>query len=134
MSNDMREPPIDAAESKTLSTRGNSLHGNRETPATSSSNGGEERSEKANRRTADVHVTGESHGPIVPRKRANKAGPKAAAESVEGRGPTKGNVTSSVLAPDAEPGERGIGCRAYGKWWSGSSERPVITQGKSRMR
>jgi hypothetical protein len=31
MSDDYRKPPVDAAESKTLRMRGNSLHGNRET-------------------------------------------------------------------------------------------------------
>ena len=56
-----------------------------------------------------MHVSRESDGPIVPKKRANKAGPKAAAESVEGRGPTKGNATRTLLAPDTVPGKRGIG-------------------------
>ena len=35
----------------------------------------------------------------------------AAAESVEGRGPTKGNAEQTVLVPDTEPGKRGIGLR-----------------------
>ncbi len=109
MSDDIRKPLIGAAESKTLRMRGNSLHGNRETPGTSLSHRDEERSEKANRRTADMHVTGESDGFVVPKKRANKAGPMAAAESVEGRGPAKGNVAPSSLAPDTEPGKRGTG-------------------------
>ena len=56
-----------------------------------------------------MHVSRESDGPIVPKKRANKAGPMAAAESVEGRGSTKGNATETLLAPDSEPGKRGIG-------------------------
>ena len=94
---DRREPLFDAAESKTPSMCGNSLHGNRETPATSSTGttrsvvAGKERSDKAHRRTADVHVAGESDGPIVPKKRANKGGTPAA-EPVEERGPTKGNA------------------------------------------
>jgi hypothetical protein len=83
-----------------------------------------------------MHGLGESDGPIVPEKRANKAGPKAAAELVEGRGPAKGNVPPTVLAPDTVPGKRGIG------WWSARQAgerlpaRPpiVITRGKSRMR
>jgi RNA-directed DNA polymerase len=106
-----RELPADAAESKTLSIRGNSVRGNRETLETSSPDGDGERSAKANGRTADMHVTRESDGPIVPKKRANKAGPKAAAETVEGRGPTKGNANRTLLVPDAEPGKRGIGLR-----------------------
>ena len=61
----------------------------------------------------DMHVSRESDGPIVPKKRANKAGPTAAAESVEGRGSTKGNDASDLLAPDTEPGHVDIGWRAY---------------------
>ena len=57
-------------------------------------------------RTPDMHVSRESDGPIVPEKRANKAGLKAAAESVEGRGSTKGNAERTLLAPDTEPGKR----------------------------
>jgi group II intron reverse transcriptase/maturase len=56
-----------------------------------------------------MHVSRESDGPIVPKKQTNKAGPKAAAESVEGRGSTKGNAQRTLLAPDAEPGKRGMG-------------------------
>ena len=66
-----------------------------------------------------MHVSRESDGPIVPEKRANKAGPKAAAESVEGRGSTKGNDKQTLLAADTEPGKRGIDMRgvraAYGR-------------------
>lgn len=83
-----RELPFDAAESKTLSMRGNFLRENRETPGTSSPDGGGERSDKATGRTADMHVRGESDGSIVPAKRANQAEPSAA-ESVEGREPAE---------------------------------------------
>ena len=110
MSDVNRKPPMDAAESKTLRMRGNSLHGNRETLETPAPQGAG-RSEKANRRTSDMHVPRESDGSIVPEKRANKAGAKAAAESVEGRGPTKGNAQRTLLAPDTGPGKRGIGLR-----------------------
>jgi group II intron reverse transcriptase/maturase len=110
MSDDVkRESPLDAAESQTLSMRGNSLRENRETPETSPPPLGEERSEKAPGRTADMHVPGESDGFVVPAKRANKAGPWAAAESVEGREPTKGNADRTLPAPDTEPGKHGIG-------------------------
>jgi len=106
MSDAHRKPPINAAESETLRMRENSLHGNRETLETpSSSHAG--RSGKAFCRTPDVHVSRESDGLIVPKKRANKAG-LPVAESVEGRGPTKGNATQTLLAPDTEPGKRGI--------------------------
>ena len=108
MSDDHRKPPMDAAESKTLRMRGNSLHGSRETLGTPAPQGGG-RPEKANGRTAGMHVSRESDGPIVPEKRANKAGLLAAAESVEGRGSTKGNAERTLLAPDTEPGKRGMG-------------------------
>jgi hypothetical protein len=83
MSDAKRKSPVDTAESETLRMRGNSLRGNRETQETpSSSDVG--RSGKAHCRTPDMHVSRESDGLIVPKKRANKAGPMAAAESVEG--------------------------------------------------
>jgi group II intron reverse transcriptase/maturase len=44
-----------------------------------------------------MHVVGKSDSSIVPKKRANKAGPKAAAESVEGRELTKKNTGQSLL-------------------------------------
>ena len=56
------------------------------------------RSDKAASRTADTHAAEESDGLVVPSKRANNADearPRAAAESVEGRGPAKGNEERS---------------------------------------
>jgi hypothetical protein len=81
--------------------RGNSMRENRETLETPTPRttrrvvGSGGRSEKVCRRTSDMHVFRESDGPIVPAKRANKAGLTAAAESVEGRGSTKGNRQAS---------------------------------------
>jgi hypothetical protein len=86
------ESSLTAAESQTPSMCGNSSRENRETPRASSSPVGEERSAKACGRTADAHVRGESDDLVVPAKRANKAGPLTAAESVEGRGSTKENA------------------------------------------
>ncbi len=111
MSDAKRKPFMDAAESETLRMRGNSMHGNRETLETPTPQGAG-RSEKAVCRTTDMHVSRESDGPIVPEKRANKAGPEAAAEPVEGRGSTKGNAERTLLAPDTEPGKRGMGLRS----------------------
>jgi hypothetical protein len=102
----LSEPSPDAAESETLSMRGSSMRENREAPATSSPDGGEERPEKAASPTSGMHVAGESDDPVVPTKRANNAGQRAAAESVEGRGSTEGNVLAVGRAPDAEPGQR----------------------------
>ena len=109
MSDTKRKPLVDAAESETLRMRGNSLHGNRETLETPSLEKGEGRSEKAQRQTSDMHVSRESDDSIVPRKRANKASPVAAAESVEGRGPTTENAARTLLAPDTAPERRAIG-------------------------
>lgn len=109
MSDDNRKPLADIAESQTLSMRGHSLHGNRETLETPTSDDGGGRFGKAHGQTPNMHVSGESDDSIVPKKRANKAGPKAAAELVEGRGSTKGNATRTLLVPDAVPGQRGIG-------------------------
>jgi group II intron reverse transcriptase/maturase len=109
MSDDFRKPPVDAAESETLRMRGNSPHGNRETLETPSLENSRGRFEKAHGHTSDMHVSRESDDSIVPEKRANKTGTNAAAESVEGRGSTKGNATRSLLAPDTAPGKRGMG-------------------------
>ena len=87
----LSEPFLDAAESKTLSMRGSSMRENRETFGTPVPLGAG-RSGKAASRTPDMHVPEESDDLVVPTKRANKAGQSAAAESVEGRGSTKGNV------------------------------------------
>src|SRR5262245_36473352 len=62
-----------AAESETLCMRGRFMRENRETPGAPSTGGGEGRSEKAASPTSDMHVPGESDGPVVPTKRANKA-------------------------------------------------------------
>jgi len=109
-----REPRRNATESKTLGMRGNSLHGNRETPkASAASNAsqadrGAERPEKALGRTSGMHAFGESDGSIVPKKQANKAD-TSAAELVEGREPTKGNDLPAGHVPDSAPGKRGRG-------------------------
>src|SRR5512134_1409669 len=94
-SREYREWLFDATESETPSTRGNSMHGNRETPQAPWPDGGRGRSAKAIGRTADMHAGGESDGPIVPQKPANKPG-RPGAEPVEGRGPTKGNARQTA--------------------------------------
>ena len=117
--------------------RGNSLHGNRETPKASATpntpavDGVAERSEKACGRTSDVHACGESDGSIVPKKRANKAG-LSAAEPVEGRGPTQGNDLPVGHVPDSAPGKRGRGLQ--GVRGVAPAAHRQMTRGKSRMR
>ena len=91
-----RESSGDTAESKTLCMRGSSMRENRETLQSPSPSGDMGRSEKPSGRTSDTHGCGESYNPIVPAKRANKAGPLSAAEPVEERGLTEGNVSQSA--------------------------------------
>jgi len=109
-----REPSGNAAESQTLSMCGNSMRENRETPAVSAPLGGAERPEKTSGRTSGMHAAGESDDLVVPAKRANKAGPSAAAESVEERRSTKGNFTSDRRVPDAVPGVQ-VDCPGGGR-------------------
>jgi len=99
------EPCPDPAQSKTLRMRGNSLHGNRETPRTPAAEVSAGRSEKASGRTSDMHVRGESDGPIVPKNLSNKddgrwldrSHPEAeSAERGEGREPIKGNARQTA--------------------------------------
>ena len=65
MSDAERKPLTDAAESKTLRMRGNSLHGNRETLETPTLNRSAGRFGKAHGRTPNMYVSRESDGFIV---------------------------------------------------------------------
>ncbi len=105
---------------------------NREIPMVSKSKE-EERSANASGGTADMHAIGKSDGPIVPAKRANKTGTPAA-ESVEERGPPKGNDAQHLLVPDTVPV-----FTSYSTYCVSTARRDgyiltVITQGRSRMR
>jgi group II intron reverse transcriptase/maturase len=53
-----------------------------------------------------MYGLGESDDLVVPAKRANNAGPKAATEPVEERGSTKGNVPTGGREPDTAPEQR----------------------------
>ena len=97
MSNDHGEFDKAPTESKTTSTVGNFPHGSRETPVTSVSCMGTDRSEKARGHNPDMDVSGESHSSIVPKKPANKGGASLPAELAEGRGLTKENIEQSLL-------------------------------------
>jgi group II intron reverse transcriptase/maturase len=86
-----REPQVGVPESTNLSMRRNSVHENRETPLVPLEDCSRGRLVKAYGRKTSMHADGESDGPVVPVKQANNAG-TTAAESVEGRGSTKGNA------------------------------------------
>jgi RNA-directed DNA polymerase len=125
-----REPTDDATESKTLCMDGRSSRGNRETPAAPLPGAARVGWGRSLDRTPTMHAAGESDGLIVPRKQANKAGPTAAAESVEGRRPAKGNIRRVLLATDSEPCTRGIDLSDVRQ----ANACPSSTRGKSRMR
>ena len=83
-------------ESEATRTVGNSPRENWEIPETSTSSG-VDRSEKVRCHNADMYVSGKSDSLVVPEKRANKAGPPTAAESVEERRLTNENVKRLLL-------------------------------------
>ena len=95
-----RESSGDAAESETLSMRGNSMRENRETSKTPSRVTDEGRPEKAHSRTSGVNVFEESDDLVVPTKRANNVGQPATAESVEGRRSREGTGLHANHVPD----------------------------------
>jgi hypothetical protein len=97
MSNEHGEFDEAPTESKTTGTVGNFPRGSRETPVTSVTSMEADRSEKARGHKSDMHVTGESHSSIVPKKLANKGRVSRPAESVEGRELTKENTEQLLL-------------------------------------
>jgi group II intron reverse transcriptase/maturase len=86
------------AQSKTLRMRGNSLHGNREVLPAPAGDGPAGRSGKALGLTPDMHAGRKSDGCVIPEKLPNNAGLLPAAEVVEGRRPTKGNMESTAAS------------------------------------
>ncbi len=104
---DTGKPTSNPAQSKTLYTRGNSSHGNREIPVLSNADGSVDRSGKGTPLKPDVHDIGKSDGGIVPRKSPNNG--RRPTEAREGRPPTEGNSVPSVTSPtqsgvDVSPG------------------------------
>src|SRR5712692_2822054 len=80
------------------------MHENRETSGTSRSNQDRDRSEKANSRTADGHVSEESDRATVPVNLSNKE-EHTSAEIGEGRARAKENIVQSHTRP-TQSGER----------------------------
>ena len=128
-----RESPLDATESKTLRTCGNSMRENRETPETPSLDGTEGRPEKADCRTSGMYVSGESDDPIVPAKPTNKTG-KPEAEPVEGRGSTKGNTIQTAAGRAQNRKHASIGLEGVRQLAEEAQRLRVTTRGRSRMR
>src|SRR3569832_1855667 len=116
MSNVNGKSDVTPTESETTGSVGILSHGSRETPATFTAPMAVERSEKARCHNSDMHVTGESDSPIVPKKSANIESVPLSAESKEGRGLTEENIDQSLLdrrqgrnadGTPAGPGARG---------------------------
>ena len=127
-----RELPFDAAESKTLHMRGNSMRENRETPAAPAPDGGADRSGKAKTSEPDMHVAGESDVLVVPTKRANKVTTRGGGGVRGGKEHDQGERTTDGLIPDSEPGLRVI--RTVAHTTGGTAGCSLHTQGRSRMR
>jgi len=82
----------DPAQSKTLSMRGNFLHGKREIPRAPAADGGAGRSGKVGDPTPGMHARGKSDDRVVPWKPPNNDGDDPFAEAEEGRRSTEGNT------------------------------------------
>ncbi len=125
----LSETSQNAAESQNLSTCGNSMHENRETPQASEGDASE-RPEKGDH-TSGMHVGGESDDSIVPGNRANKATTSnvdaMAAESGEERESTKGNTFH--LTAYRTQSRKGVSLELEGV----RRVHTVSTQGRSRM-
>lgn len=94
---DIGETSTDPAQSKTLSMRENSLHGNREIPRSSLVDGARDRSGKGTPHNPDMHDLGKSDDGIVPEKSPNKG--RRPAEAMEGRPSTEGNSVQPTTSP-----------------------------------
>ena len=134
-----REPVFNAAESETPRMCGNSPRGNRESQQVSSHDGGGERSGKAAGRTPDMHAGGQSDDSIVPRKRANKAGPEGGCGVRGGKGIDQGKHRSNLTRAGRSAGKawhRIEGCTRDREVESedSRSRRSSSTRGRSRMR
>jgi hypothetical protein len=91
------EPLADPTQSKTLSMRGNSLHGNREIPGTSIVAESMDRLGKGTPHNPNRYVPGKSDDGIVPEKSPNRG--RRPAEAMEGRPSTKGNLRQPATSP-----------------------------------
>ena len=135
MSNESHgESDVTPTESETIGTVGNFPHGSRETPVPSVSSMEADRSEKARGHNSDMHVTGESHSSIVPKKPANKGGVALPAELVEGRGLTKENAVQSLLDRTQSRNSDGRPLVARSRGLLGVRVAFARQQGKNRMR
>ena len=90
MSDKIREPLMNPAQSETPGMSGNFMRENREAPLVSGSSK-PDRLVKAISRTTNMHASGESDEQVIPAKRPNK-GERSLAEGVEGSCSTKGNT------------------------------------------
>jgi hypothetical protein len=119
MSNDHGEFDKACTESKTTGTVGNFPHGSRETPVTSGSLMEADRSEKARGYKSDMHVTGESHSSIVPKRPVNKGRGATACGVGGGKGTDQGEHRAVATGPDSEPEDGRETVRSQVAWIAG---------------
>jgi RNA-directed DNA polymerase len=101
---DRRESPDSSAQSKSARTLRSFMHGNRETSWASEPETAADRREKAESRTARMHVPEESDRGVVPESRSNKE-VQASAEGEEGRPRVEENAGPTHTHP-AQDGKR----------------------------
>ena len=89
------EPPANAAESTTLSMRGNSSHEKREIPRVPAGRAG--RPDKVHDRNSGMYALGRSDDCVVPEKPPNKGVHEAPAEVVEGIVMQSRGVTEQLI-------------------------------------
>jgi hypothetical protein len=111
----------------------NSMYGNCEIPPVPGVISTPGRRRKAQCRALRMHAGGKSDDGIVPEKLPNKAGPRAAAEVVEGRPSTKGNAVQAAT-PRTQSRTRVSTALHCVRAVVLSDGVLAITQGKSRMR
>ena len=137
MSDANRKPPLDAAESETLSMCGNSMHENRETletPLPVAAGKGRTGKAFAVARHARLQGVGRSHSTD---EAGEQSRPEGGGGVRGGKGTDQGKRHSNLTRcrTQCRESEASVGV-AYEKRRRGKSARPpiVITQGKSRMR
>ena len=114
--------------------REHSLHGNRETPRSSTSHA-VDRLKKALRRPFSMYVRGESDEGVVPVKPPNNSGLPTEAEVVEGRPSTKGNAEQAATSRTQGRTDVSIAlCRVRVVIRHKRAGALANTQGRSRMR
>jgi hypothetical protein len=128
-----REPAANAAESETLSMRGNSSREKREIPRVpAGSSAG--RPDKVYDRTSGMYARGKSDDRVVPEKPPNKGVREVPAEAVEGRRSAKGNTIQAAATRTQSRLDALIALDRVRETASQTRVSAPNTRGKSRVR